>query len=121
MKVGIIALNCVGQLHGGADERQDEGDVPQAYSSEADEQEPNVQYDNETADKLRELRMQKDRAIRDEEYLAAKQIAEVEKVVHDIGMRIAKAQAKKAAAIRREDYDAAEQAKQEGGILLLCG
>lgn len=120
-QVGIIAVNVIG------DAAPPSGASPlmSHASGEAGAQRPagkkdvspldditfDLNFDPATAKQIRELHMAKERAVKAEDYDAAKRLKDAIDRLKQVGARMAKLELRKKAAVENEDYDTAKQIK----------
>ena len=107
-QVGLIALSIYGEpLTTDLIEKQNN---PQIKS---DRMENQVQFDQYTLQKMKQLEEAKERAVKNEDFEEAKRIKDAIERLKHMGAQLQKLEERKAAAILNEDYDAAKVIKEE--------
>lgn len=118
-QVGLIAINVIGDSAGnapslpavapeGAIAAQGRKDI-----SPMDDLTFDLNFDPATATQIRELHVAKDRAVKAEDYDAAKRLKDAIERLKQVGARMAKLELRKKAAVENEDYDTAKMIKAD--------
>ena len=124
-QVGVIAVNVIGDaavppgvggsIMGGHPSDAGGGQRPAGKKdvSPLDDITFDLNFDPATAKQIRELHMAKERAVKAEDYDAAKRLKDAIDRLKQVGARMAKLELRKKAAVENEDYDSAKQIKVE--------
>mmetsp|Transcript_12935 Transcript_12935/g.45468 ORF Transcript_12935/g.45468 Transcript_12935/m.45468 type:complete len:345 (+) Transcript_12935:48-1082(+) len=117
-QVGIIAINVIGDAVGNSPAA-----IPSAPTqpitqnrkeiSALDDVTFDLNFDPTTAAQIRELHIAKERAVKAEDYDAAKRLKDAIERLKQVGSRVAKLELRKKAAVDNEDYDTAKALKSE--------
>lgn len=112
-QIGLIALsvfgeavpsNALGKVTTGT------GEAPVGFQ----ELEFNMQFDEETLNRLRMLQKARDRAEKNEDYTEAKKLNDAISDLKRVGINLQKLEERKAIAVKNKDYDSAQILKQVG-------
>ena len=118
-QIGLIAINLIGDaVSSGAPAPQGapagkETPGTRKEISALDDLTFDLNFDPATAAQIRELHVAKERAVRAEDYDAAKRLKEAMERLKQVGARMAKLELRKKAAVDNEDYDTAKLIKAE--------
>jgi len=106
-QIGLVALNCFGDPINLT--KQAEASLPSKSSQFLNKGAQSL--DPETALQIKKLQQQKDMAVRDEDFDAAKQLKETIDRLSSIGQQLTDLEEQKRLAIHNEDFDAAKHLK----------
>ena len=120
-QIGLIAINLIGDaVSSGSGAPAPQGapagkETPGTRKeiSALDDLTFDLNFDPATAAQIRELHVAKERAVRAEDYDAAKRLKEAMERLKQVGARMAKLELRKKAAVDNEDYDTAKLIKAE--------
>ena len=124
-QVGLIAVNVLGEsIEGGAPSVNNRlpaalggNNLPDHMSQKSvlalDDLAFDMNFDEVTASKIRQVNMAKQYCVSQENYEAAKSLKVVEQQLKVIGVQLAKMVTQKRQAVQREDYDVAQSLKGE--------
>jgi len=104
-QVGLIAINAMGEELGEVSVPSRKG-LPPRLENE-------LEFDPQTADRLRQLQNAKDRAVENEDFDEAKRLRETIDRLKLMGQQLYYLEERKRAAIGNEDYDSAKVIKME--------
>lgn len=121
-QIGLIAINLIGDSASPAAGQPalqaspaapPGGAAARKEISALDDLTFDLNFDPATAAQIRELHVAKERAVRAEDYDAAKRLKEAMERLKQVGARMAKLELRKKAAVDNEDYDTAKLIKAE--------
>ena len=110
-QIGLIALSVFGEgipTQGGAKPPGAAVDQQGGFQ----ELEFNMQFDEETLNRLRMLQKARDRAEKNEDYTEAKKLNDAISDLKRVGINLQKLEERKAIAVKNKDYDSAQILKQ---------
>lgn len=124
-QVGLIAINVLGEANG-MDPAMPATRLPESMGGKPlpdhmsqksvlalDDLAFDMNFDDVTAEKIRQVNMAKQYCVAQENYESAKSLKAVEQQLKVIGVQLSKMVTQKRAAVQREDYDVAQSMKGE--------